>query len=456
MVRGIPIKEKLAYGLGDVGNNFLFDLGQIYLLKFYTDSLGLPPAVAATLFLVCKILDGFTDVAVGTWVDGRKKYGKLGKFRSFMFYAVPPLALCTAISFYIPDFELTGRIIWAYCTYAAFGLAYTMFNIPYGSMIPAMTKDSVERASMASFREFGAKLGLLVTMVAFIPLVTLFSGLLGEKYGFFAATAVFAVAGCTMQMLCTLNIKERYVERKPKEEKISILKSYKAIFKNSPLLVLCLVNLFTFSAFNAKLAVLTYYCQYVLDDVSFVSKVGFFQVACIFGAIFCVRPLVLRYGKKATYITGALIWAVAEFFALVFATDLVSFILFSCIAFFGSGFTNTLNWALISDAVEYGEWKTGNRSEGVVYSFFTFFRKLSQAVAAYVPGIVLAWVGYVPNAVQTPKAIEGIKGLMFIYPGAMAVFTFLLMFFCYKLTDKRFREIVEELEGRKKIMNYKL
>ena len=441
----IPFKEKFAYGLGDVGNNFLFDLGQIYLLKFYTDTLGLSPAVAATLFLVCKILDGFTDVAVGTWIDGRKKFGKLGKFRSFMFYAIPPLALSTAISFYIPDFELTGRIIWAYCTYAAFGLIYTFFNIPYGSMLPAMTKDPVERATMASFREFGAKFGLLVTMVAFLPLVSISTDLFGVKYGFFGATVVFAVAGCTMQMICTFNIKERYTEQKHKTEKISIIKSYKSLFKNSPLLILCLINLFTFSAFNAKLAVLPFFCEYVLHDLSFVSKAGFFQVGCMFPAIFCVRPLVGRFGKKNTYIAGAVIWAVAEFFALFFANDLVTFIIFSGIAFFGSGFTNTLNWALISDAVEYGEWKTGTRSEGVVYSFFTFFRKLSQALAVYVPGLVLAWVGYVPNAIQTEIAIKGIRGLMFIYPGVMAVATFLLMLFCYKLSDRRYREIVAEL-----------
>ena len=441
----IPLKEKFAYGLGDVGNNFLFDLGQIYLLKFHTDSLGIPPAAAATLFLVCKILDGFTDVGVGAWVDNRRKWGRLGKFRSFMFYAVPPLALCTAISFYNPDFEVSGKIIWAYCTYAAFGLAYTMFNVPYGSLLPAMTKDPLERASMASFREFGAKLGLGVTMVAFIPLVSFFTDKFGSKYGFFAATSVFAVLGCMMQMLCTLNIKERYVERKTKEVKSAILTSFQAILKNYPLLILSLINLFTFSAFNVKLAVLAYYCQYVLNDISFVPYAGVFQVGCIFLGIFCVRPLVRRYGKKATYAAGAAIWGFAELFAIFFAGNLVTFIIFSGIAFFGSAFTNTLNWALISDAVEYGEWKTGIRSEGVVYSFFLFFRKFSQAVAGFVPGIVLAWVGYVPNVVQTETALSGIRGLMFIYPGAMAVFTFLLMSFCYKLTDKRFKEIVAEL-----------
>jgi len=281
--------------------------------------------------------------------------------------------------------------------------------------------------------------------------VQLSGELFGAKYSFFAATAVFAVAGCTMQMLCTLNIRERYAEQNPKGEKVSIIKSYQSLFKNPPLLVLCIVNLFTFSAFNAKLAVLPFFCEYVLHDLTFVPYVGFFQVACIFLAIPLVRPLVSRYGKKNTYIAGAMIWAVAEFCAIVFVNNLVSFIVFSCIAFFGSGFTNTLNWALISDAVEYGEWRTGNRSEGVVYSFFTFFRKLSQALAAFIPGVVLAWVGYVANQPQTPRALDGIRGLMFIYPGAMAAFTFFLMFFCYKLTDKRFKEIVTEL-GERKVM----
>ena len=445
----IPLKEKIAYGLGDVGNNFLFDLGQIYLLKFYTDSLGIPAAAAATLFLVTKLLDGFTDVAIGTWVDGRKKWGKLGKFRSFMIYACPPLALCTAISFYNPDFALSGKIIFAYCSYAAFGLAYTMFNVPYGSMLPVMTKDPLERASMASFREAGAKIGLLVTLVAFIPLVTLFSNLFGTKYGFFAAAAVFAIAGCALQMTCTLNIKERFVEQKPKEEKISIIKSYKAILKNYPLLTLSLVNLFTFSAFNVKLAVLPFFCEYVLGDLNFAPKAGLFQAVCLLAGVFLVQPFVRRYGKKASYVIGAAIWGIAEIFAIIFVNNLVSFIIFSGFAFFGAAFTNMLNWAMVSEAVEYGEWKTGTRSEGVVYSFFLFFRKFSQAVAGFVPGIVLAWVGYKANAVQTQTAIDGIRGLIFIYPGVMAVFTFLLMTFCYKLTDKRFKEIVTELNERK-------
>lgn len=445
----LPFREKLAYGLGDVGNNFLFDMGQIYLLKFYTDSLGLPPTVAGTLFLVTKILDGFTDIAVGTWVDGRKKYGKLGKFRPFMLYAAVPLALCTAVSFYVPDFELSGRIIWAYASYAVFGLAYTIFNIPYGSMIPAMTKDPVERAGMASFRWSGATLGLLLTSVAFIPLVTLASDLFGAKYSYFAAAGVFAIAGCALQLTCTLNVKERYVGQKTEKEKGALLKSYRGLFKNAPLLILCLVNLLTFSAFNMKLGVQVYFCEYALHDISIVPYMGFFSIGCVFVGIACVQPMVRRFGKKATYIFGAVVWGIADIAALFFVNNTVLFICFACVAFYGTAFINTLNWALISDAVEYGEWKTGLRSEGIIYSFFTFFRKLSQALALFIPGVILAAVGYVANQQQTPQAIEGIRALMFLYPGVLAIATFLIMYYGYTLTDKRYQEIVQEMDERK-------
>ena len=153
----IPLKEKFAYGLGDTGNNFLFQLGQIYLLKFYTDTLGIPAYWGGMIYLITIILFGFTDIAVGTWIDHRKSYGKYGKFRTVMIYAVPPLALCMTLCFIIPDFTVTGKIVWAFFSYTLFGVLYTFFNIPYGSIIPALTKDPVERATMASFREFGAK-----------------------------------------------------------------------------------------------------------------------------------------------------------------------------------------------------------------------------------------------------------------------------------------------------------
>jgi len=442
----VPLKEKISYGLGDLGNNFLFDMGQLYLLKFYTDSLGLPPATAGLVFLITKIWDAFADITIGTWVDNRKKIGKRGRFRPFMLYAAIPLAILTVVSFTTPNFSLTGRTIWAFATYIAFGTVYSIFNIPYGSMIPAMTRNVVERSDLASWRWGGANTGLLLTTVGFMPIVLAFDSM---QTGYLIAAAVFALAGLGLQLICYANVKERYTVKKPEREKGAILKDYKSLLKNAPLLVLCIVNLLTFSAFNVKLAVQVYYCQYSLNNTLIVSKMGFFAIGCVYIGVFLTPLLVRRYGKKAIYIAGAIIWAIADLLAWFYANTLISFIIFACLAFFGSSFINTLNWALISDAVEYGEWKTGNRSEGLVYSSFTFFRKLSQALAGSIPGLVLAMVGYVANTEQTPQALAGIRGLMFIYPGVLAVATFIIMYFCYKLTDSKSKEIIAELNERR-------
>lgn len=441
----IPLKEKIAYGMGDVGNNFLFDLGQIYLLKFYTDIMGLPAVAAGLVFLITKIFDAFADISVGTWVDSRKR-GIGGKFRPFMIYGALPLGVMTIVSFTNPGFATNGNLYWAYFTYMLFGLLYTIVNVPYGSMASAMTQDPNERAQLASFRQGGATTGLLITTVAFIPIVKMFND---QTTGYLAATTVFAVLGTAVFLYCAMNIKERIVVEKPKEVKGSIVKSFAGLLKNKPFLILCVINLLTFSAFNVKLAVQVYYCQYVLNDVSILPYMGFFSIGCVFFGVAAVPAMVKRFGKKGTYMIGCAIWAVGDILNYAFASTTFSFIGLSCVAFFGTAFVNTLNWACIADAVEYGEWKTGTRSEGIVYSSFTFFRKTSSAIAGFLPGVVLGYTGYVANAVQSASAIAGIKGLMFLYSGALVIVAIVVMGLWYPLSDKRYGEILTELIQRR-------
>ncbi len=443
----LNLKEKIAYGLGDVGNNFLFDLGQIYLLKFYTDVLGIPAVWAGSIFLVTKIFDAFADITVGTIIDSYKGHGKWGKFRPFMIYGLLPLALLSVACFTNPGFNQTGNLIFAYATYILFGLSYSIVNIPFGSMASVMTQNPIERSQLAAYRQAGSNTGLLVTTMAFMPIVFLFDN---ESSGYFAAVTVFAIAGILITLYSALNIKEHVKVNRGIRQRVHIGKAFKSIGKNTPLLILCIVNLFTFSAFNVKLAVQVYYCQYLLNDVSIIPYMGFFSIGSVFVGVALVTKMVkLLGGRKQTYMFGCAVWAVGDVLNYIFTTGPISFIIFSCVAFFGSAFVNSLNWALVADAVEYGEYKTGIRAEGIVYSFFTFFRKCSQAVAGFVPGLVLTIVGYVPNAVQSVTALNGIRGLMFIYPSILALATIVVMGLFYKLNDKRFKELLSTLTKRK-------
>lgn len=140
-------------------------------------------------------------------------------------------------------------------------------------------------------------------------------------------------------------------------------------------------------------------------------------------------------------------WRCIEFF---WGGTSVLFVTLSCMAFFGTAFVNSLNWALVSDTVDYGEWKTGVRAEGSVYTGYTFSRKISAALAGFLPGIMLSQIGYIPNITQSETTLLGLRQLIFIWPCTLAIIAALTMGFFYKLNETRFAFIIEEIEERKK------
>ena len=291
---------------------------------------------------------------------------------------------------------------------------------------------------------------LLLCTVGFVPVMNLIEG--NQQLGYIFAATLFSLFGLLFMWICYSGVKERYVETQPTNpaQKPGLLQSFRAIAGNRPLFILCIANLCTLGAFNVKLAIQVYYTQYVLNDPILLSYMGFFSMGCIFIGVFLMPGAVRRFGKKKVYIGGLLIWVLGDLLNYFFGGGSVNFVAFSCLAFFGSAFVNSLNWALVSDTVEYGEWRTGVRSEGTVYTGFTFFRKVSQALAGFFPGWMLTQIGYVPNVAQADHTIEGLRQLIFIYPSALAVVTIVAMGCFYSLNEKMYVRIVEEIEARKR------
>ncbi|MDM2736216.1 MFS transporter [Citrobacter sp. Ct235] len=446
----LPFKEKLAYGIGDLGSNILLDIGTLYLLKFYTDVLGLPGTYGGIIFLIAKFFTAFTDMGTGIMLDSRRKIGPKGKFRPFVMYAAFPVTLLAIANFVGTPFEITGKTVMATVLFMLYGLFFSMMNCSYGAMVPAITKNPDERASLAAWRQGGATLGLLLCTVGFVPVMNLIEG--NSQLGYIFAATLFSLCGLFFMWCCYAGVKERYVEVKPVDaaQKPGLLQSFRAIAGNRPLFILCIANLCTLGAFNVKLAIQVYYTQYVLNDPILLSWMGFFSMGCIFIGVFLMPGMVRRFGKKKVYIGGLLIWVAGDLLNYFFGGGSVSFVAFSCLAFFGSAFVNSLNWALVSDTVEYGEWRTGVRSEGTVYTGFTFFRKVSQALAGFFPGWMLTQIGYVPNVVQSAGTVEGLRQLIFIYPCALAVVTIIAMGCFYDLNEKMYIRIVGEIEARKR------
>lgn len=269
----LSLREKCAYGMGDFGSNLMLCIGTLYLLKFYTDELGLPAFYGGIIFLVAKFFTALTDMLTGVLLDSRRNIGARGKFRPFILYASVPVALVATAQFMANDFSLTVKTALATVLFMLFGLCYSLMNCSYGAMVPAMTKNPNERAQLAAWRQGGATVGLLLCTVGFMPIQALFVH--QPSLGYLVAALAFVTGGLFCMWWCYSGVKERYVELTPDHHKPGILKSFCAIFRNPPLLVLCIANLCTLAAFNIKLAIQVYYTQYVLNDLHLLSWMGF-------------------------------------------------------------------------------------------------------------------------------------------------------------------------------------
>lgn len=452
LTKTLSLREKFAYGVGDFGSNLYLCIGTLYLLKFYTDELGIPAIYGGVIFLISKFFTAFTDILTGILLDSRKNIGPRGKFRPFIFYGAFACIFVTIGQFLPTDLGQSAQIAVSTAFFMGFGLCYSLMNCAYGAMVPAITKNSNERAKLASFRQGGSTLGLLTCTVAFVPLESLF-----ESYGAYSytiAAIIFALGGYLCMLFCYANVKERYVElpQPGDDNKAGIIASLLSIFSNKPLLALAIVNLCTLGAFNIKLAMQVYFTEYVLKAPHLLSLMGFFSMGCVLIGVLLVPAAVTRFGKKPVYIGGLVLWIVGDIFNFGLSamgwSNTFLFVLFSCLAFFGTAFANSLNWALVPDTVDYGEWKTGVRSEGTVYTGYTFSRKISAAMAGFLPGILLSYVGYVPNVEQTADTIFGLTCLIFAIPGFLAAIAATIMFLFYKLDEDMFKQIIVDLRKR--------
>ncbi|MEH7415217.1 glycoside-pentoside-hexuronide (GPH):cation symporter [Neobacillus drentensis] len=443
----LTLKEKISYGLGDVGNGFMFDMGQIYLLKFYTDVLGISAYWGGLVFLVSKIFDAFADSAVGAFVDKRKP-GKRGKFRPFILFGSIPLAIMTVISFMAPELSDTGKIIFAFITYMAFGLSYSIVNIPYGSLAASMTQDSVDRASLGSFRAIGSQFALLVSGMVVIPIVLYFPN---EKLGYTVGIASMALIGVIFHYICYRNTNENVIrEPKVEKEKVPMSKLFKLLLSNRPLIALCFVCLFMVAASNLRTAVQLYYLQYNLKNTGLMSLLSFTSIGIAVIGSFFIPALVKRLGKKNTFVMGLLIGIVADVLNFILPASVPTFLTLLAVGSLGLSFALGLPWVMVADAVDYHEWKTGQRTEGIVYSSYSFFRKLAQALAGFIPGVALGLIGYVPNAEQTAGTLLGIKGLMFLIPAGLNLIAAVILIVVYNLTEDLYKRIIDELKNKPK------
>ncbi|MDU3112507.1 MAG: glycoside-pentoside-hexuronide (GPH):cation symporter, partial [Megasphaera sp.] len=303
-------REKICYGFGDFGNGFMFDLGQAYLTKYWIDVCTIPAAAVAGIFAFTKIFDAFMDPIAGSVIDGRKNIGPRGKFRPVMMFSAVILAILTVITFTMPEVSATGKIVFAYGAYMAWGLVYSFTNIPYSSLASVMTRDVEERSQMATTRQAGSIGAQLITGMAFVPIVMMFAS---PHHGFFIAAVVMSIVGVIGFAICYLNCREHVpVKRNTANEQKAKASDYvKLVFTNKPLLCIILMTLFTISAMNTNNQMMIFFCQYNLGYMGFQPIVNGIMMGCSVVGILLIPKLVRKFGKKKTAIGGLLIGCAA-------------------------------------------------------------------------------------------------------------------------------------------------
>ena len=444
--------DRYGYMLGDLGNSLLFNLIGSYLLVFYTDVLGIGAAAVGTLMVVARIWDAVNDPMMGVLVD-RGKPNKNGKFRPYLIKAAIPVGLMAILCFTaIPGMSDSFKLPYAYITYIGFGMAYTAINIPYGSLASVMTSDPVERTSLSTFRSVGAIVANVILMALAPKLVFAADGGASAS-GFLKAAIIFAVISNICYFFAFKMTTERIQHNvsDDSKEKVSLIKSISMMFKNRALIGIMvasfglLLAMFLPQSLNAYLYKDYFGNAGLLGIASMVTMIPSFLVIPFGG------KLVAKYGKKEVSIAGLAIATIG--YGLLFFLPITNAYMFMALNFFagiGTGLINLLIWALVGDAIDYQEYITGKREEGIVYAAYSLVRKLSQAVVGGISGFALGIIGYQSGASQqTAEVANGIKNIVTAVPFFAIIVGLLAMIFIYNLNKSKLEEVNTELKLRR-------
>lgn len=436
-------RQIFGYTVGDLGINLNFQLIGFYLAYFYTDVFGLSPVHVAGLFLSARIWDAVNDPLMGYLAD--RNESTRGKFRPFLLYGALPLNLVLVACFFTPELSHTAKIVYAYITYILHGMLFTLVGLPFSALTAVMTQDQQERAVISTYRMFFA-VAVAVTLVAVgvRPFVALFAT---EQQGFAVTAGIFAMLSTALIWYAYRNAEERV---EVPRENYQIRSIVPMLLRNKALMVLGLAMLFNTCVWVVSNAVATYYFKYLQADETGGLQSLFFlfmQGAAVAGAL-AAPMLTKRLGKLRVFMGGSII--VAIFYgARQFVPPglLVPLFTVSLIGSFGQMLCAITQWGMVPDTVEYGHWKTGVRSEGMPYAFFSLMQKVGLAVGGAFAALLLGWTGYVANVEQTAGALTGISALFNLVPAGFSILCLLTLLF-YPITAELFQRITHELAQR--------
>lgn len=440
--------DVFKYSFGGLGSNLAFILCMSFLTYFYTDIFGINTMVVATLMLVSRFIDAFTDPLMGMIADHTKS--KMGKYRPWIIFGAPVLGIFIFLLFTAPELSATMKVVYAYVIYIAYSLASTVVNIPYHALTPVISKDPHQRTVIVAWKQgMGTVAQFIITILA-LPMVDFFGG---GKQGWAIYGAFVGIMTTVSFWICAWGGKkaDKAVERTEKKAdapKYSLKENMRLLFGNKPMLMLMIAFGTDVLANATYSAVNVYYFKYVLNRMDLVSPVA---TAILVGSIVClpIMPYLAKLiGKKRLYWWGSL-FSILPLLVMWIRPTAPVIVLMSMMGAFGfiSKIPSNLGWAMLPECVDYAEWKYGERADGLLSSSLTFINKFGMAIGGFIASFFLGLVGFVANQDQGQSVQNMIVFLRFGMPILGYVCSLISMVF-YTITDKKYAEIRHDLDER--------
>lgn len=452
--RPFSFKDELGYILGDMGGSFVNLYIDAFFLTFATYVLGVNPLFMGNLFLFARLFDAINDPIIGSFPD-RWKIGKSGdKFKPYIKIAMWPLALSVLFAFAdVSAWDSTLMHVWVVFAYILYGVSYTGTSMPFGAMANVISDDPIERTKLSRARSIGGT----VVGAGFLALVPLFiwddAGQAVPRAFFIIAIffSIFSILSYTGLLKLT---EERIVEDKSAEDAVDFNYSQvlKDVFKNRPLVgvMLATVGSLIYITANGQLGAIMFLEYYQMPALQSVTQLS--QVAVLFICLPLVPRLSERFGKQNTLLAAVAFNAVvAAFLFFVPIANPYLFVVLFIIGNIGQTIFTMLIWALVSDSLDYHEYKFNYRSDGSLYSIYTFSRKIGSTIASTLAGYSLAWIGFVAGAAtQSPEVSGNIRMLFTAVPLIASILELLGVGLVFNLTKDRTNEMYATLTERRK------
>lgn len=443
---GLSLKNRVAYAGTDAAGNLLYCTLTSFINYYHTDVFGISIGTAAVIALLVRIINTATVPLWGITIDKTKS--KYGKSRPWFARLAIPFAVFMTLTFFTPGLRGTSKVIYAGFTYLTASILYTGISTPITSILPNLSNDSYERTKLNSFRMIGGNVGYFITATFTLTLVSVL-GQGNRQRGFFCTVLIYAVVSAAMFFFAFKNTKE--VNMEDADKSLPIKDCFKALKSNWPWVIVVIGSMFYWLGNSTRTSSLIYYSRYYLKNESYVSILNALVLTQMIGVV-AIPFLTKKLSKTVTMILGFLIASGGQIMLGISGKHFVFILVAWVITSIGTGIAVSMPFAMLSDTVDYGEYKNGIRASGFLTAVGSAAGlQIGTGMGDFIPLKLLQHFGYVANQEQTASALTAMK-FGFSYLPAIFFITGAIVMLFYIRFEKQEKAVLKELEMRRERM----